>query len=212
MDDALAELAELVATWDKRRACGTRPVTILRRAVVMACQEVAALELAKHAAFTAEVHQALKEADDPATVWVSQDEAKARSAARREKFKAAVDIPTPWYPPDTTGWVEVPDDCMERPAELGPDIYVQVLVKCERDERNFDPALMRADYLAWDWEPGATGRIVAYRKTGAGNAAQSSKTFATQQMDSMVGAEQYSTAGNAMRELTVMGRKTGGAA
>ena len=36
-----------------------------------------------------EIKRALKEADDPGTAWVSQDEAKARSAQRREDWKDA---------------------------------------------------------------------------------------------------------------------------
>lgn len=38
-----------------------------------------------------EVKKALTEADDPATAWVSQDEAKDRSAQRREAWKKDAD-------------------------------------------------------------------------------------------------------------------------
>lgn len=83
--EALEQVADLAAVWFERHMAGQQ-VPILRRALVMACKDVSALVLAEHASFSHEVKQALKEADDPATAWVSQDEAKARAAERREKL------------------------------------------------------------------------------------------------------------------------------
>jgi hypothetical protein len=56
----------------------------------------AAQQAAQHDTwFRAQVAQALKEADDPATVWLSQDEVKARSAQRRAAWLAAATAATP---------------------------------------------------------------------------------------------------------------------
>jgi hypothetical protein len=40
--------------------------------------------------FRAQVEQSLQEADDPSTVWLSNEEVKARSAARRAKWAQCV--------------------------------------------------------------------------------------------------------------------------
>jgi hypothetical protein len=49
-------------------------------------------EAAAHDAwFRTEVEQAVREADEPATQWISQGEAKRQSAGRREKWRAKAD-------------------------------------------------------------------------------------------------------------------------
>jgi hypothetical protein len=63
-----------------------------RRRPDTAARQRRAHEAAAHDAwFRTEVEQALREADEPATQWISQGEAKRQSAGRREKWQAKAD-------------------------------------------------------------------------------------------------------------------------
>ena len=65
---------------------------LARRRPDTAARQRRAHEAAAHDAwFRTEVEQALREADEPATQWISQGEAKRQSAGRREKWQAKAD-------------------------------------------------------------------------------------------------------------------------
>lgn len=62
---------------------------LARRRPDTAARQRRAHEAAAHDAwFRSEVEQALKEADEPTTQWISQGEAKRQSTRRREKWQA----------------------------------------------------------------------------------------------------------------------------
>jgi hypothetical protein len=72
------------------------------------------------------------------------------------------DNDSPWYPDDSGEWVEHDGSGMPVPAPAG----VNVLLRFERDERDYRPEPRAA--CGWDWRslpsgtPGS-GDIVAYR-------------------------------------------------
>ena len=63
-----------------------KSVTTYRRADASAAMKRAHEAAAHDKWFTAEVERGIKEADDPATVWVSQQDAKASWASRRAEL------------------------------------------------------------------------------------------------------------------------------
>jgi hypothetical protein len=77
----LGEFAVNVVNFEAGRLRSARPD---RAASMKRTQEA----LAHDAWFRAEVAQALVEADDPSTVWVSNEEAKAQSAVHRAQWLA----------------------------------------------------------------------------------------------------------------------------
>lgn len=74
--------------------------------------------------------------------------------------------PTPWYPPGTTGWVEVPPELMGIPEGLADGDEVEVLLAGERENEGFFVPGCSVMASKWNWNKfqGDTSRIVAYRK------------------------------------------------
>lgn len=70
---------------------------------------------------------------------------------------------TPWYPDDSGEWVEVPEDLMEMPANVGRNSLLEVLFQHERDDKGRLECKDLARWCKWDMPAGKGGRIVAYK-------------------------------------------------
>jgi len=70
---------------------------------------------------------------------------------------------SPWYPDNTSEWVEVPLELMEMPEELDPDDDIQCLLAGERADKRFVDETTAADGFAWDYHSDNGGRVVAYK-------------------------------------------------
>ena len=71
---------------------------------------------------------------------------------------------TPWYPDDSGGWVEVPDDLMGMPPELNSADLVEVLLREERTQRgDYQRGTLPAREWAWAHVATDGARVVAYK-------------------------------------------------
>ncbi len=79
---------------------------------------------------------------------------------------------TPWYPDDSGEWVEVPEDLMEMPRDLGGEELISILTREMREDEYFDGQEddrwgdlppPKARLWEWDTPPNVSSRIVAYK-------------------------------------------------
>lgn len=113
---------------------------------------------------------------DDYEVWRAASGAYLRRIAELEAELAALKSPapippnstelepaTPWYPDDSGEWVEVPEDLMEMPANVGRNSLLEVLFQHERDDKGRLECKDIARWCKWDMPAGKGGRIVAYK-------------------------------------------------
>lgn len=98
---------------------------------------------------------------EPGRDWVDTVKPSWLENVQYRRHPSDIDQEKPWYPDNSSEWVEVPDDCMECPVPK--HVVVEVLKAYEREDKNYAKQIRPAKGWTWDWPADTDERNVAYK-------------------------------------------------